>query len=295
MNIDSIMQGAVDMHCHSYPEVSLNYRNARLDDIEALKMCRDYGMKGVVLKSHMFPTVVKTHLLQTLVPEINVYGTVTLNSFCGGLDPITVDIAANLGAKVIFMPTWTCKWDLEKGIYSADAKKYIPSAQSLDCSQGLTVLNEDGTLSADARRILELAKKRGLVVCTGHLSIQEGLKLCEEAHKMNFDKLIFSHPIPLGATDEDLMKAVSFKAYIEFTYLAMMPLYQNNHPKRIADFIKKAGPDHVILASDHWENNCPPPAEMMRLWVANLLSLDVPGDVIRKTIVDNPWKLLDIG
>ena len=295
MSIDSVLQGAVDMHCHSYPEFSLDYRSTRMEDVEALTMCRDYGLKGVVFKSHMFPTTGTAYCLQKLVPGITVYGSITLNACCGGLNTISVDAAAKNGAKVIHMPTWSTKWDLDnKCVSEMCLKKYIPSARSINASTAITALNEDGTLRHEVKEILKLAKELGLVVTTGHFSKEEGLKICAEAQKMNFNKLVWCHPLVIGATDEDLIKAASLGAYIEFTYLAMTPHYLVHSPQRVVDVIRVVGPEHIILTSDHAEQFSPPPAEMMRMWVATLSALGTKEEAIRTMIVDNQWKLLDI-
>ena len=53
---EKILEGAIDMHCHGYPEVACDVK-MRMEDLEWLKLAADENMKDVMLKSHMWPTV----------------------------------------------------------------------------------------------------------------------------------------------------------------------------------------------------------------------------------------------
>jgi uncharacterized protein DUF6282 len=53
---DQILQGAIDLHHHGYPEITFDVRT-RHEDVEEYRHARDAGMAGIVLKSHMWPTV----------------------------------------------------------------------------------------------------------------------------------------------------------------------------------------------------------------------------------------------
>jgi len=53
--IDELLQNAIDVHCHSYPEISLDLR-MRVEDSEAVRIAQGMGMRGIVFKSHFWPT-----------------------------------------------------------------------------------------------------------------------------------------------------------------------------------------------------------------------------------------------
>jgi hypothetical protein len=51
---DRLLIGAIDLHQHGYPEISLACRT-RTTDVENLIASRSAGFAGIVLKSHFFP------------------------------------------------------------------------------------------------------------------------------------------------------------------------------------------------------------------------------------------------
>ena len=53
---DQLLQGAIDLHAHAYPEFSIKMRG-RVDDIQWAELARAAGMRASVMKSQVFPTV----------------------------------------------------------------------------------------------------------------------------------------------------------------------------------------------------------------------------------------------
>ena len=66
--LDELIRGAFDLHCHVYPEVSLE-QEARHDDVGLVQGVEDAGMAGLVLKSHLWPTVERAYYLQRQFPN----------------------------------------------------------------------------------------------------------------------------------------------------------------------------------------------------------------------------------
>jgi hypothetical protein len=62
MLLDRFLEGAFDLHCHVYPEMTLEHE-ARQDDVSLLAGMQAAGMGGVVLKSHFWPTVDRCYYL----------------------------------------------------------------------------------------------------------------------------------------------------------------------------------------------------------------------------------------
>src|SRR6185312_9892460 len=96
-----LIKGAIDVHVHGYPEVSLAWRN-RGPDRATIDVARAYGLSGWVLKSHLYPTTDRAHLLQESIEEndFHVFGTITLNPIVGGISTAVVEVAVAHGAKV---------------------------------------------------------------------------------------------------------------------------------------------------------------------------------------------------
>lgn len=95
------LQGAYDMHVHVAPDVI----ERRIDDIGLAKEFLGRGFRGFVLKSHYVPTTERASVVMKAVPEIAVYGSITLNHSIGGLNPVAVEIAGRGGCKIVWMPT----------------------------------------------------------------------------------------------------------------------------------------------------------------------------------------------
>lgn len=87
---DQLLQGAIDLHHHGYPEFTFRCQ-ARLEDATEFELCRHAGMAGIVLKSHMWPTVGRAYLLRTIVPGIEIIPSITLNTVVGGFNPAAVE------------------------------------------------------------------------------------------------------------------------------------------------------------------------------------------------------------
>ncbi|MBT3398751.1 MAG: hypothetical protein HN420_02045 [Rhodospirillaceae bacterium] len=50
MEAEQLLEGSIDTHCHGYPETTF-------DGVEASRLAGMACMKGIVFKSHMWPTV----------------------------------------------------------------------------------------------------------------------------------------------------------------------------------------------------------------------------------------------
>ncbi|HZT18671.1 MAG TPA: DUF6282 family protein, partial [Dongiaceae bacterium] len=87
--------GAIDMHCHPFPDLFPRLA----DDIDIAVAARDAGMKALMLKCHHESTVSRAYLVQRMVPGIRVFGGVVLNSYVGGINPAAVEAALRLGGK----------------------------------------------------------------------------------------------------------------------------------------------------------------------------------------------------
>ena len=62
--------GAVDLHCHPYPDLFPRLA----DDFDIVRAARDAGMKAILLKCHHENTVSRAYLVQRVIPGIRVFG-----------------------------------------------------------------------------------------------------------------------------------------------------------------------------------------------------------------------------
>jgi Tat protein secretion system quality control protein TatD with DNase activity len=291
---DELMNNAIDMHCHIYPEFTLDAKK-RMEDVEWINLASQMGMRGAVLKSHFWPTMTNVYFLQKQIPEgFKLFSSITLNLSSGGVNAWAVEAAAKQGAKVIFMPTWSSKNDQELKSVSRIIKKYISSLENYKF-EGVSILDSNG-LIPEAKKILQIAKEMDLVLCTGHISPSESLELARQAKNIGFQKLIFSHPDnpSVKATIQEMKEAIRLGAYVEFCFLGTLPLIQRKHPRDMVSLIREIGAEHCVLSTDSFYDWVPPEPEIMRMGIANLLELGVSKEEMKLMVQDNQVKLLDL-
>jgi hypothetical protein len=104
INIDHMLKDAIDMHMHPGPDMG-----SRIDAIEAATQAQKAGMKAIVLKSHSYTAAAIAMLVNKIVPGFKTFGSVCLDFEVGGLNTRAVSGGAMLGAKVVWMPTFSSK------------------------------------------------------------------------------------------------------------------------------------------------------------------------------------------
>ena len=288
-DVGSLLRGAIDMHYHGYPEITLRVKS-RLHDEEILKMARSLGMRGIVMKSQMWPTMGRVYHLRNHVPDIECFSSITLNSITGGLSPWVVEAAARQGAKVVWLPTWNAAYKKGEGGFSRMMKGWFPS---LSFEPGLSCVDSSGKLIADMQSIIKLAKDLGLVLCTGHISPDESLAVARESERIGFTRLVFTHPLSaVGATLEQAKEMTRRGAYVEFCALN---LFAGNNLELIPEFITKLGADHCILSTDAFREWVPPGPEFLRMFIGRLLMVSgIDEEDIKTMVQHNPANLLDL-
>lgn len=287
--VSPLLQGAIDMHYHGYPEITLGVR-ARLDDVEVLEMARSMGMRGIVFKSQMWPSMSRVHFLHQHVPGIESFGSIVLNSVVGGLSPWVVDAAARQGAKVVWLPTWSSIHKLGLDGFSKFMKAWFPT---MTFEPGLSCVDSSGKVTSEVRSIIGIAKNMDLVLCTGHVSPNESLSIAQEAERIGFTKLVFTHPLSgsVGATLEQTKEMAKRGAYIE---LIALNIFYGNALDRMLEFISALGAKQCILSTDAFMEWVPPGPEFLRMFIGRLLISGIDEDSIRTMVRDNPATLLDL-
>lgn len=293
---DELLQGAIELHAHAYPEFSLRMRG-RVNDIQWAELARAAGMKAIVMKSQVFPTVERAQLVRKVVPGIEVFGGITLNHPMGGLNPVAVEVAAELGGKLIWMPTWGSKNDLSKSqFYLTRMKGFIKSLNSVvpGPEQGIDLL-EAGKLKPVVKEIVQIARDHRMAISSGHISIQESLVLVEECTKQGVPFML-AHPFSrsVGASIEEQKEVAKRGGYIEHCFITAMPMHQRLELSKIVEAIREVGPAQTVLTTDAIQTWNPPPPELMRMYVASLLYLKVEEDLIARMIRENPAKILGL-
>lgn len=295
MIVDDLIRGAFDVHVHGYPEIAFDVRT-RGDDLEIARSFHESGMKGFVLKSHIWPTVGRVYHLTKVFPDLVILPSITLNNTSGGINPISVESAARQGARVVFMPTWSAENDLRNGGFGAYMKRYLPSAAGLVPEQGISLLKRGFSLRPEVCEVLEVAREHNLIIATGHISPRESLALMKEVNRIGAGPVIFSHPYSrsVGASTESMKQMADLGAYVEICALGLMPAFQSLRPADVVRIVSEIGMERCLLSTDFFFEWAPPAPEMLRMVVGTLLAKGLNQPQLARLICENPCSLFRI-
>lgn len=278
--IDSLLQGAIDAHIHTAPDVF----GRSVDDIQAASQAKAAGMSGIVIKNHFTLTADRARAASEQV-GFPVYGSVVLNYYVGGFNPHAVDAAIRFGAKEIWMPTLTAQKHLEMSRYAGHVDKQMGS------DGGLTALDDNGELKQEVMVILEKIARADVALGTAHLSPHESLILVKAARDAGVSKIIVTHPEAsfVGMTVPEMKELAGLGAFLEFDYAHFTDTMPSpTTPAATAQTIREIGAEHCIMATDGGQDNNPPPVEMMRLYIAAMLEQGISPEEIRTMVYANP-------
>jgi len=288
---DELLRGAIDLHHHGYPEISFEQKT-RSEDVEEFKLAREAGMAGIVLKSHMWPTVGRAYHLRRLVPGIEVVPSITLNPVVGGLSPMAVESAARQGAKVLFMPTWGAAHDVSRGGMSNHMRHLL---RHVDIpGGGLRIVDESGRAKPELSECIAVAAEFGMAVASGHISPRESMVLTATARDHGIGTILFQHPDSnsVKATRDETRELIRLGATIELCALGLMPAFQRIGIGEIMEIVEEAGPARCVLTTDYFFDWAPSAPETLRMMIGILLSRGVAAADIRTMVRDAPRRLL---
>lgn len=244
------LQGIIDMHVHSAPDI----RERAYDDFELMEAGIQAGARAIVLKSHHGTTMnraflVNKHndLVHKQTNNFTMIGSITLNYDIGGLNPVAVESALKMGAKVVWLPTTHAANHLQK--YGK--------------SGGIQCL-ENNRIVKPLEDIFSLMKEYDAVLGTGHLAPHEIEPIIKQAKEMGLRKIVVTHPEfwVVGVPKNDQIRYTrDYGVYLERCYAQPMGhgVYRSNLADNLA-IIKAVGCEHVLISTDggqvenpHWE------------------------------------------
>ena len=274
------LTGVVDIHAHHDPDS----RPRSIDAIDLAKLAKSRGMRGLVLKSHAYPTGPIAILMQKQAERLRVFGGICCDFEVGGLNPAAVEVALRTGAKVVWMPTFSS----------------IPDRRKLKLpGPGIALLDARQQPVSPLHEILRLAKAHDAVIATGHVDLAELFALADACRALKV-RLLMTHALEthVGA-DHTLAHAVEMAergALIEFTYLTCMPggFAASHDPLTFAKAMAAVGPERAIMSTDFGQDRSPHPAVGMRLFIDEMLRAGITAQQIDLMARRNPARLLGL-
>ncbi|MFC2062433.1 DUF6282 family protein [Chloroflexota bacterium] len=296
MVIDITVQGAIDLHIHSYP--GLKPRIA--DDLVISRAAAEAGMAAIMIKNAWEPTTSRAYLAQRTLnqdfPNMKIYGGIVLNSYVGGINPAAVEATLEMGGKEVWMPTFDSAHNAEEveSRTNIHAKSVLGGNEN---GEGIRIL-KDEKLIPYAIEVVELIAKHNAILSTGHLSVPEIRALVSEASKRGVSKILITHPfanVPVGAEEIVFLKdMISLGALPEFAYSTVSPMWGFAKLGQIRDAIQALGADNCIIVSDCGMKHNPMPHEALRIFAQTLYEHGISEKDIEKMIKYNPGVLLGI-
>src|SRR3979411_1769510 len=292
--IDGLLEGAFDTHIHSAPDVLPR----KFNDSELALRFRARHMAGFVLKSHYICTADRATLVNDIVPEIQAFGAIALNSSGGGLNPLALDIAGRLGAKVVWLPSVDNANELENIAGQKDESK-LPywmsiarEMRALGIAGSFLNVTEDGQVTQATRQCLEIIAKHDMVLATSHIRPAEVLPVVQTAQAVGVKRIIITHPeFPTTLlTIAQQQELARLRVFFERCFttpntgkIAWEQVYAN---------IREVGPASTILTLRPRHPTSPYPDEGLGTFMGKLLDNGFTEREVRAMVRDNPAQVL---
>ncbi|MGD9811755.1 MAG: DUF6282 family protein [Sphingobium sp.] len=287
--VAELMKGAIDLHCHSGPSVmprSLNH-------VEAIREGEAAGLRAILFKDHYYSVTPVVALLDEVMPgSVKLLSGVPCNSTTGGLNPYAVEHGFKLGARLVWMPTFSAANHIRHG----HRKTILPTKEKMLPPPMLTVIDEYGKLKDEVRPILDLIAQYDAVLSAGHLHISEIWPLFQAAKEHGVTRMMVNHPTFLiGCTVADMADLAKMGAYLEHSCCMWAGYQSKNYTSADLDEnIKAGGVANTIIGSDMGQLNNPSPVEGLRSVIQMLIDLGYNDDEIRLLTGGNAAKLMGL-
>ena len=289
--VNALLVGAIDMHCHSGPSVMPRM----IDHIEALEEASAAGMKALLFKDHFYSATPVTELLSVHFGHLNVtmLSGVPLNDTAGGLNPYAVDHGLKLGARLVWMPTFSAA----NHIRHNRRGHLLPTSTPMKRPRMLTVVDEDGRIKDEVKEILDQIAEFDAVLSAGHLHISEIWPLFEEAEARGVQRRLVQHPTyTIGATHADIRELTEGGAFVEHSLCMFIPesRFQYYPSDELKAAIDAGGTEQTILGSDLGQVDNPTPVSGFRAVIRLCLELGFDDPTIRGLVGRNAARLIGL-
>lgn len=271
------LTGLIDLHIHSAPDVQPRLA----DDIETARAAGAAGMRAILLKSHVTLTADRAYIAERVVDGVRVWGGLALNHAVGGFNPRAAEVALQLGARQIWMPTHDAANDAHY--------RHQPG--------GLSPLDANGQVLPAVYEILSLIARAGAILGTGHLSIGETITLVDAARAQGVHGILVTHPeAPFIRMPVPIQRELAESgAYLERCFVFTTSMV--GAPVSIAEIaaqIRAVGIHSTILSTDLGQVGNPPPTEGLREYIASLCAQGLTLQEVRQAAGNNPAALLGL-
>ena len=294
--LDETPAGAWDMHIHSGPDVMPR----KFDDIELAQHAIEAGMAGFVMKSHFVGTADRANLIRRMFPQVKAYGGLALNNAIGGLNPIAVDVAGRLGAKVVWLPTTDAANEQANIAGQADESKlpyWMNIVREMRASgiksEPITIIDGKGKVTKATRQCLEIIAQYDMILATGHVSPKdEMLPVVKAAREAKVQRIVITHPeFPSTfLTVEQQRELARYDVLFERCFT--QPYTGKVSWETVFDNIRQIGPSTTILSTDLGQSTAPYVEEGLGVFIGKLLDAGFTASEIETMAHRNAGQVL---
>ena len=267
------LDGAIDMHAHSYPDGVAR----SIDAVDLAKLAKSRGMRALVLKNHYEPTASLAYIVRKEVPGIEVFGGISLDLTVGGVNPAAVEwMTKGKGGygKVVWLPT------------------YDSENQAGRSGRPFSPVVRNGVVTPEVSQVIAIAAKNNLVLETGHSSPAEALIIIREAKRQGVQNVMVTHAMSgsVNMSIADMQEAAKMGAYLELTFVRA----GSDAAEAYVKAIRAVGPEFIVLSSDLGQANNPLHPDGLLAMYQYLASQGIPITDIDRMAKVNPAKLLEL-
>ena len=288
--IDTLLHGAVDLHCHSGPSVM----HRKLDHLEEIAEADAAGMRAILFKDHFYPAGPVLDLIRRRrdpASDLLLLSGIPLNNTLGGLNVHAVAHGLKLGARLVWMPT-LCASNHLRTAFRYDVSGKIGMRQPT----GIDILTDAGKVKDEVKQILDLIAEHDAALSGGHLHISEMYPLFTEARTRGVTRMMVAHPtFWIEADLGDLRELGRMGVYMEHCACMLVDCPTRKFTcEDLTAYVEAGGLEQTILGSDLGQPINPKPVEGFRAVIALCLEAGFSPEETRRLTSTNACRLMGI-
>lgn len=317
-----LLKGAIDIHVHAGPHIPSSPR--RVDPVQAAIQARDAGMQAIVFMDVFAMSNGTAWIVNRVVPDFKTYGGLILNTVYGGMNPRAVKTAISYGdgAKFISFGAHSTYFQASREGRMVNGRfvplsELFPKFKTEELDRCIRIPLDEAPGPALDEILHLIASHPHIYMITGHVSVEEALRLVDLAAEYGIKKVVVSSAVTKIATMEQLKYMAAKGAFIEYTlaaYTHTTPIPKTHYyvereyasidegmdegprggVRLAAEQIQELGAEHCIICTDFGVYTLPEPVEGLREFIACLLDLGISIDDIRQLVKTNPERLLSL-
>jgi hypothetical protein len=292
-----LVRGGFDPHVHVAPD----FTQRRITDLGLAHRCLELGLAGFGLKSHYTSTAERAAVVREAVPGVHAFGNLVLNRAVGGLNATAVEIAARLGARIVWLPT-VSSVNEQHEVLQADPNGKVPVwvRFELDLRAGglhpepVPVVDGSGRPLPELRDVLDVIAAHDLVLATGHLSRDEIFAVVDAAVSAGVQHIVVTHPeFPsqrLSPADQILLADRGALMERAFT----TPYTGKCTWEAVFEATRAVGAQRTVWGSDLGQVFNPPVEDGLAIMADKFLEAGFSEQEVRSMAVDNTRRLAGV-